>query len=184
MFGLSFLHRHRFVGPRALTLVYAISPQQEVCAVCGWSSMTPLGEMFFVKDPAKLLCDTLLLTNRALLSSKHVAIACSFMKLEGANPVSLLRGICACSRAAFLLFLGRSSYVRYTWIALLVSGEAWLGEFEFYLGMLWQPSRKEEDRLKKDCSQQQPTSQLYKCRQNVIMCFYIHSLVTFSNKVP
>lgn len=183
MFGFSFLHRRRFVGPCALTLVYAISPQQEVCAVCGWSSMTPLGEMCFVKSRAKLVCDTLLLKNHALLSSKHVVIACSFMKLEGANPVSLLRGICACSRAAFPLFLGRSSCVRSTWIALLVSGEAWLGEFEFYLGMLWQPSRKEEDRLKKDWSQQ-PTCQLYKCRQNVSMCFYIHSLVTFYNKVP
>lgn len=76
--------------------------------------MTPLGEMCFVKGPTKLLCETLLLTNRALLSSKHVAIACSFMKLEGADPVSLLRGICACSQAAFPLFLGRSSCFRST----------------------------------------------------------------------
>lgn len=68
--------------------------------------------MFFVESHAKLLCDILLLTNRALLSLNHVVIACSFMKLKGVYPVSLLREICACSQAAFPLFLGRSSCVR------------------------------------------------------------------------
>lgn len=190
MFGFFFLHRlyrHRFVGARALSLAYAISPQQEACAVCGarqcWISMTPLGEMYFVKSCAKLLWyslvdDSCFVVIKACCHRLFLyeAWGCESRFIIERDPCVLTGCFPSLLREVFMCQINLNCFTCF--------GDAWLGGFEFYLGMLWQPSRKKEDILKKDCCQLL-ACHLHKCRK--IPCiwrtFYKHSLVTLYNKV-